>query len=104
MQSSEAQCADDDVERRHALNDPTQNPDEGRHCRFCWAQLEEGRDEYVSPCDCKGSMVRAWRSEDLSTLRDSWVLTGSPAVPSHHALDASYIFPHTSIHLRIVTQ
>ncbi len=30
-----------------------------RHCRFCWAQLDEGRDDYVAPCDCKGSMVRA---------------------------------------------
>ena len=40
-------------EERHAFETQL------RHCRFCWAQLDEGCDDYVAPCDCKGSMVRA---------------------------------------------
>ena len=77
-----------DEGERHAFSSFETNPDCQRHCRFCWAQLDEGCDDYVAPCDCKGSMVRAsfrdggfgtCRTLPFSEIRAAW---DWPVVPT----------------------
>lgn len=45
-----------------------------RVCRICWVSLEKDDSDVVTPCRCKGSMVRDVLTRTQAGLWVSWIL------------------------------